>query len=682
MLKIDNLHVKLEEEDKVILKGVNLEVRAGEVHAIMGPNGSGKSTLSYVLSGRDGYEVTEGRATLEGSDLLGLEPEERAALGLFLAFQYPVEIPGVGNLTFMRTALNAQRKARGEAELNAAEFLRLVREKASQLQIDAEMLKRPVNVGFSGGEKKRNEILQMAILEPRMCILDETDSGVRRRCHEAGGRRGERPALAGPGVPRHHPLPAAARPHHAGRGAHHGRRADRADRRAGTRARGRAERLRGHREVGGVMAVPALKIDGAGALLAGRPEPQGEAGWARTARAKAARRLAERGAPVRRDEYWKFTDPAGLTVQPAHPAALLAAEDEASGFGATRALRLVFVDGVFSPDRSDAPKLEGVEIEPLAEVLATDIHWAREVFGVLEDRGQTPVDRPLASLNTARATDGVAIRVTGRPVRPIQLVYLREAEGAEAMVHHVVKLDAGADLTLLEGGPAAARLNSVLEVEVAEGAAFHHVRTQGRDHERRAATALFARLGRKSRLKSFTLTVNGRLTRNESIVEFTGDDASAHIAGACVGDGDFRHDDTVFVTHDAVNCESRQVFKKVLRGGAVGVFQGKILVRPGAQKTDGYQISQGLLLDEASQFLAKPELEIYADDVACSHGSTSGAVDEEAAFYLTSRGIPRRTAEELLVLAFLDEAISEIEDPELADELRARLAAWLARRRK
>ena len=178
MLEIKNLHVKLEEEDKQILKGVTLSIGAGEVHAIMGPNGSGKSTLSYVLSGRDGYTVTQGSASLEGADLLAMEPEVRAAQGLFLAFQYPVEIPGVGNMTFLRTALNAQRKTRGEPELSAGDFLKLVREKAKGLKIDAEMLKRPVNVGFSGGEKKRNEILQMAMLEPKMCILDETDSGL------------------------------------------------------------------------------------------------------------------------------------------------------------------------------------------------------------------------------------------------------------------------------------------------------------------------------------------------------------------------------------------------------------------------------------------------------------------------------------------------------------------------
>ncbi|PWE33111.1 Fe-S cluster assembly ATPase SufC [Maritimibacter sp. 55A14] len=178
MLEIKNLHVKLEEEDKQILKGVDLALEPGKVHAIMGPNGSGKSTLSYVLAGRDGYEVTEGSITLGGEDILEMEPEERAAAGLFLAFQYPVEIPGVGNMTFLRTALNAQRKARGEAEMSSADFLKLIREKAKELEIDADMLKRPVNVGFSGGEKKRNEILQMAVLEPRMCVLDETDSGL------------------------------------------------------------------------------------------------------------------------------------------------------------------------------------------------------------------------------------------------------------------------------------------------------------------------------------------------------------------------------------------------------------------------------------------------------------------------------------------------------------------------
>ena len=164
MLEVKNLCVRLEEEKKEILKGVNLSIKPGEVHAIMGPNGSGKSTMSYVLSGKPGYEVTAGEVKLDGTDVLDLEPEERAALGLFLAFQYPIEIPGVGNMTFLRTALNSQKKLRNEKELNAAEFLKLVREHAKLLNIDSDMLKRPVNVGFSGGEKKRNEILQLSLI--------------------------------------------------------------------------------------------------------------------------------------------------------------------------------------------------------------------------------------------------------------------------------------------------------------------------------------------------------------------------------------------------------------------------------------------------------------------------------------------------------------------------------------
>ncbi|MEQ8332854.1 Fe-S cluster assembly ATPase SufC [Nisaea sp.] len=178
MLEIKNLHASLEEEGKEILKGIDLVIQPGEVHAIMGPNGSGKSTLSYVLAGRDGYEVTEGEVTFDGKDLLELEANERANEGVFLAFQYPVEIPGVPGMTFLREALNSKRKYNGQDELDAMQFLKLVREKAKSLEMGDDMLKRAVNVGFSGGEKKRNEILQMAVLEPTLCVLDETDSGL------------------------------------------------------------------------------------------------------------------------------------------------------------------------------------------------------------------------------------------------------------------------------------------------------------------------------------------------------------------------------------------------------------------------------------------------------------------------------------------------------------------------
>ncbi len=176
MLEIRNLHVRIEERE--ILKGVNLVVPKGQVHAIMGRNGSGKSTLSYVLAGKEDYEVTEGEVLLDGENILEMEPNERAVAGLFLAFQYPIEIPGVATMTFLKAALNAQRKARGEPEISTPDFMRAVKESGKQLNIDADMLKRALNVGFSGGEKKRAEILQMALLKPKMCILDETDSGL------------------------------------------------------------------------------------------------------------------------------------------------------------------------------------------------------------------------------------------------------------------------------------------------------------------------------------------------------------------------------------------------------------------------------------------------------------------------------------------------------------------------
>lgn len=426
------------------------------------------------------------------------------------------------------------------------------------------------------------------------------------------------------------------------------------------------------------MAVANLKQDVTEARIAGLTLPEG--GCLEAARRDALARLRAMGLPHRRDEYWKYTRPETLTDAVPTKAAVFEAEEQPI-FSDLDRIRIVFVDGVFDADASDDLSGEGLRIDRIADICAQDIHWARDLYGVLESKGQDPVERPLAALNTAFAQDGVAIHVQGKVSKPINLIYTHESETSDAILHHVVRVEAGAEATILENGPAAARFNMVMEMDIADGGALHHVRAQGRDHERRAATHMFARLGTESVFKSFTLTANGVLTRNEAVIELTGDDAVAHVAGACMGDGDFHHDDTVFITHDAVNCESRQVFKKVLRNGATGVFQGKILVQPDAQKTDGYQISQSLLLDDDSQFLAKPELEIYADDVACSHGSTSGAIDETALFYLRSRGVPVAEATDLLTLAFLAEAVDEIEDEAIAEDILNRMESWLKRRR-
>ena len=402
--------------------------------------------------------------------------------------------------------------------------------------------------------------------------------------------------------------------------------------------------------------------------------------WANDIRSAALVTYKRFGAPSKRDEYWKYTNPNKLTIIPTEPAALFS-NDETPMFSNIDRVKIVFVDGILDLNQSDDLMLEGAVIETLADATSKDIHWARDLFGTLEKNGQKPVKRPLAALNTAMAEQGLVIRITDKCKKPLAIRYIHNSETSDALVHNIVKVEKNAEFTLLESGAGAARFNSVLEVDVADNASFHHIRTQGRDHERKTVTHIFGRLGKESIFKSFTMTVNGILTRNDAVLEFNGDNAKATVAGATAGDGEsFHHDDTVFITHDAVNCESRQVFKKVLRNGATGVFQGKILVKADAQKTDGYQISQGLLLDDNSNFLAKPELEIYADDVACSHGSTVGAIDEDAIFYLISRGLPRKQAQDMLVLAFLAEAIDEIDSIDLADDINNRLAAWMDRR--
>ena len=401
--------------------------------------------------------------------------------------------------------------------------------------------------------------------------------------------------------------------------------------------------------------------------------------WAAGARAAALQRLGAMGLPEKRDEYWRYTDPERLTAPETRPAEVFRITDERPMYEGIDRLRLVFVDGVFDPAQSDPVEGQGIEITRLAA--SGEIHWARDLYGTLEAAGQQPVARPLAALNSALATDGALIRVTGVVQRPVSLIYRRASDTADVSLHHVLRLEPGADLTLLENGPVGARSSIVIEADLAEGAVLHHVRTMGRDHQRKAITHLFARLGARARLKSFTMSMNGRLVRSEAMIWLAGEGGSAHLAGAALGDGVFHHDDTVFITHEAPRCESRQVFKKVLRDGAVGVFQGKILVHREAQLTDGYQISQSLLLDENSQFLAKPELEIYADDVKCSHGSTSGEIDPTQMFYLRARGIPEDEAKRLLVLAFLAEALAEIERADIAEDMHLRLRRWLDKRR-
>ncbi|TJZ93824.1 Fe-S cluster assembly protein SufD [Paracoccus gahaiensis] len=428
-------------------------------------------------------------------------------------------------------------------------------------------------------------------------------------------------------------------------------------------------------EVTPQVSGPPKAADALEARLAALDLPRD--GFAVAARVDALARLRAMGLPAPRDEYWRYTDPRPFNA-PEAQALPIVGGPESPLFAARDTLTLVFVDGVFDAAASDDPALDGVEITSLADAGAG--HWAEDLYGTLEAAGQSPVRRPFAVLNTAAARDGLLIRVTGTPSKPVHVLHRRGTDAADAVWHHVIRVEAGAELTLLESGTIGARSNGVIEADLAPGAKLHHIAAKRANDPKVGLSHLFARVLDEASLKSFTLAVNGRQMRHEAVIDMVGDDAVAHVAAAVMGDGHvgpFHHDDTVFITHAGLRGESRQVFKKVLRNGATGVFQGKILVKQGAQKTDGYQISQALLLDEASQFLAKPELEIYADDVKCSHGSTTGAIDDEALFYLRSRGVPRDRAIVFLVLSFLADALAEVEDESLRDEINERLDAWL-----
>lgn len=405
-------------------------------------------------------------------------------------------------------------------------------------------------------------------------------------------------------------------------------------------------------------------------------------GFTADARANALARLRDMGLPKPRDEYWRYTNPRDFNAPVPAPIPIEGKQPDSPLFTDLDRLTLVFVDGAFDAAESDDLALEGLEIETLAQAESAVDHWAKGLYGTLETAGQNPVKRPFAVLNTVSALDGVVIRVTGKPSKPVHIIHRRASEDADVTWHHVIRLEEGAELTLLETGMVGARSNAVIEADLAKAARLHYITAKRAGHQKLGISHLFARVAEEAQLKSFALSVNGTMMRHEAVIDIQGDDAGAHIAAAVLGDGKvgpFHHDDTVFVTHDAERCESRQVFKKVLKNGAHGVFQGKILVKPGAQKTDGYQISQALLLDEDSQFLAKPELEIYADDVVCSHGSTTGAIDETALFYLRSRGVPKDRAIVFLVLSFLADALAEIEDETLRGQINDRLEAWLTR---
>ena len=415
---------------------------------------------------------------------------------------------------------------------------------------------------------------------------------------------------------------------------------------------------------------------GSESLRTGVDMPEGEdastGDWLAAARRRAALRFRESGLPKRRDEYWKYTDPGKFHGGGAGVGRATAGSAHLKGAGATATIR----NGRLSEAPHPGPGVP--EIISLGDAARCAAHWGRSLYGELEATAQKVVAKGFAALNTRDAEGGAVVSTASGTRQSLRLHHESDGSGSEGLIHHLIRVMPGTELQLLESGSAGQRSNVVIEVDVMEGARFSHIRLQNRQKGRQSIDQVFARVGRGAKFSLFTLSADHDMVRNECVVELAGEGGEAHISGAVVGGSESHHDDTVLVVHDAADCRSRQVFKKVLLDGAVGVFQGKILVRDQAQRTDGYQISKGMLLGETSQFLAKPELEIYADDVACSHGSTSGNADADSLFYLRARGIPQKEATNLLALAFLAETLEEISDSSDVEMIRQMMIRHLA----
>lgn len=386
--------------------------------------------------------------------------------------------------------------------------------------------------------------------------------------------------------------------------------------------------------------------------------------------------------PNRGDEYWRFTKPDQFieiterSTQNKLPGLIKSVAIKAQKPTPARTGFLNDVSNIgilFQPDEiiyCNNGKKVGKTLE-IGHLNKADggASWATEITGVISKKMQKPIPRPFAKYCVDNSQNGFCIWAKEKNSEPVFLTYGDGFAENDFLLHNVIKVSSGASLTLVEIGNPWTGVNQVNEVHIEPKGEFNHIRLAYENPEAKSIVHQYAKVDESASLKSFSLYGNTPMARNEHIIELLEDNASAYVSGIFVGNGQVSQDDTVFIHHEGLNGTSRQVFRKVLNGGATGVFQGKIHVNPGAQKTDGYQKSQALLLDEQSQFLVKPELEIYADDVSCSHGSTCGSIDTDALYYLRSRGICKQEATSMLSLGFLKEVLEEIENKAIAEGL-------------
>jgi Fe-S cluster assembly protein SufD len=397
--------------------------------------------------------------------------------------------------------------------------------------------------------------------------------------------------------------------------------------------------------------------------------------------------LSVKGFPSNRTEYWRNTPTDKFLVSNSTVPNYNESENSTLSKEVTSTqlmegidcISLVFVDGVFRDDLSDTiDEYDGLDVEIFKNSVCLEEHWVSEIFGKLMALGQKVMPRPFALLNSLVARQGIFVRVSKKLIKPIKISYRVEKIKTHSFIRNLLIVDSDVEVSIFEEGVSGVSSNYIWEMDLAAKAKLNHTRIQNLDRTTSVISHCFSRLNENSTYSLVNISLNGETVRNETFVSLQGKNSSATVAGLSVGkQANCLNDDTVYISHESESCKSRQISKKVLSKGATGVFQGKIFVEAIAQETDGYQMSKGLLIDEGSNFLVKPELEIYADDVLCSHGSVSGTIDENELFYLTSRGIPPREARKILILAFLDEVIDEVEDESVASEIKKTLTEWV-----
>ncbi|MGI9481815.1 MAG: Fe-S cluster assembly protein SufD [Hyphomicrobiales bacterium] len=411
--------------------------------------------------------------------------------------------------------------------------------------------------------------------------------------------------------------------------------------------------------------------------------------WLDEARARAREAFVESGLPHRRIEEWKFTDLRGqlsaayppISEAPLVDAERLQALIAKTPFASIDAPRAVFADGVFRPELSNVDGTAALEFVSLAQSFEDAPEWVKENFGSEICRP----DNALAALNTAFVTDGAAFRVTGDMDAPVELVFIHTSSATHTVTSRaLIVVEDGASGSFLEthiGGSEQNYLsNIVTEIILGDGATINHVKAQVESADAVHLSDTSILLGADTTANSFTADTGAKISRNQVFVEFAGENSELNVSGAKILAGSQHSDTTLEVDHKVPHCTSRELFKLVLDENARGVFQGKVMVAPHAQKTDGKQMAQALLLSETAEFDAKPELEIFADDVVCGHGATAGELDEELLFYLRARGIPKKQAMALLINAFVGEAFDEVENSDVREALSVFAGEWLSRR--